>query len=176
MKMKEYPEIDSQIDSLLKELYNEEGIRRKRARISLIHIGQAAVPHLIDVVQNEKGQARWEAIETLRSMEAPTAVPILIDALNDDDTGIRWAASNALIAQDRAALKPLFRALVNKNGFGSPRFRQGAHHILHALKDRHHLSPEEVEVFEALEGIKPDVEVPWTARAALKELENESGK
>lgn len=176
MKYEKYPETHRQIDSLINEMIDENGLKRKQARIALIHIGNEAVPYLIKLVRNEKGNARWQAIETLSSMDAPTAVPVLIDALNDDDVGIRWAASNALIAQNRATLKPLFNALVSKSGFGSPRFRQGAHHILHVLKNNHRLTPKEIEVFEALEGIQPDVEVPWTAKAALKELDIERGQ
>lgn len=165
-----YSDLNSQIESLIEDLQNEDGLERQRARYGLIHIGREAVSALIDVVRNEKGQARWEAIEALSRMNAPSAAPYLIDALKDDDIGIRWAASNALIAQDRAALEPLFESLVDESGFGSAQFRQVAHHILHVLKDRHRLLPKEIKVFEALEGIEPEVEVPWAAEAALEDL------
>lgn len=172
MIAEEYSKLDSQIFSLIDKLHSEDGLERQRARYGLIQIGREAVPALINVVQNEKGQARWEAIEVLSRMNAPSAAPALIDALKDDDISIRWAASNALIAQDRAALEPLFEALVKETGFGSVLFRQVAHHILHVLKDRHQLLPNEIKVFKALESIEPVAEVPWAAQTALEDLRN----
>lgn len=163
--------IYQQIDALIKDLHHPDGLQRQRARFGLIHIGHEAVQPLIAVVQNEKGQARWEAIETLSRMTAPAAAPALIDALQDEDVGIRWAASNALISQDRAALKPLFQALVRPEMFGSAQFRQYACHILHVLNDRRLLLPNEIKVFLALEGPEPDVKVPWAAGAALEDLQ-----
>lgn len=171
MIVEEYSDLKSQIDSLTNNLHNEDGLVRQRARLGLVHIGHDAVPALIDVVLNEKGQVRWEAIEALSRMNAPSAVPVLIDALKDDDIGNRWAAANALITQDRVTLKPLFEALTKIDGFGSVQFREGAHHILHVLKDHHRLLSKEINVFEALEGPEPEVEVPWAAEAALEDME-----
>lgn len=171
MITEEYPDLNSQIDSLIADLHHDDGLIRQRARLGLIDIGHEAVTALIDVVQHEEGPARWEAIEALSRLVAPNAVPALIEALMDEDTGIRWAASNALITQDRAALKPLFEALIQGRTFGSAPFREGAHHILHVLKDRHRLLPKEIKVLEALEGIEPEAKVPWAAEAALEQLE-----
>lgn len=172
MTAEESSNSNGKIESLIKNLHNANGLVRQRARQSLTHFGNEAMTALIGVVQNESGQARWEAIETLSLMNAPSAVPVLVEALKDDDVGIRWAASNALIAQDRATLKPLFEVLEKEAGFGSFRFRQVAHHILHVLNDRHRLSAKENKVLEALDGIEPVVEVPWAAKAALEDLEN----
>jgi HEAT repeat protein len=171
MNKEENSNIYSKIDSLIKGLHNKDGLKRQRARFGLIHIGHEAVPSLIDVIQNEEGQERWEAIETLSGMDAPSAVPVLVDALKDDDKSIRWAASKALIAQDRACLKPLFQALVKESGFGSSQFRHGAHHILHVLNDRYRLLPNEIKVFKALEGSQPEAKAPWAAETALEDLE-----
>lgn len=170
MNAEEYKDIYSQIDSLIEGLHSEDGYERQRARYGLIHIGHEAITPLIDVILSEDGHARWEAIEAVSRMNAPSAVPVLIEKLKDDDVSIRWAASNALVNQDRAALKPLFEALVKADGFSSVWLRQGAHHILHIMKDRHRLLPKEIKVFEALEGIEPEAGVPWAAEAALEDL------
>jgi hypothetical protein len=176
MIAEEFQDLNSQIDALIKDLHAEDGLQRQRARLSLIDLGHEAVVPLIEVVRHEKGTARWEAIEALSRLIAPNAVPALIGALKDDDTGIRWAASNALITQDRATMKPLLEALVKPGGFGSAVFRQGAHHILHVLKDRHRLLPKELKVLEALKGSQPEVEVPWAAEAALEDLKFQKRK
>jgi hypothetical protein len=170
MNMEESSMMTEEINSLINDLHNENGLVRQKARFGLTSIGHEAIPSLIDVVQNEKGQARWEAIETLSRMNAPSAVPVLIEALKDEDTGIRWAASNALIHQERAALKPLLNALVQADGYTSARFRQLSHHILHVFDNHHQLHPKETEVLEALEGPSPEAKVPWAAERALEEL------
>jgi HEAT repeat protein len=136
----------------------------------LISLGREAVPAFIYAVANVKGHARWEAIEALGSIGDPEAANILVDTLIDEDLGIRWAASNALIKLDRAAVEPLLIALTKH--FDSVWLRRGAHHILHALKDRGHLFPAEIKVYEATQGIEPLVETIWAAKAALENLKD----
>ncbi len=160
--------LQDQIAHLIAELHDADGLKRQRARHALIHFGWDAIPALTEAIAEEKGHARWEAIEALSRMNAPSAVPALVETLKDEDVGVRWAASNALIAQDRASLEPLLEALLKD--FGSVWFRQGAHHVLHVLKDRHRLLPKEIKVFEALESIAPEAEAPWAAEAALEDL------
>ena len=50
--------------------------------------------------------------------------------------------------------------------------RQGAHHILHGLKEAGKLSQAEEKVCEALEDIKPLVAVSSAAEKALEYLRN----
>ena len=163
-----YADLQKQIDTLISELSDKDGLKRQKARLDLIHIGYDAAPALVEVAANGKGHARWEAIEALGRIGNPDAADVLVGALRDEDTGVRWAASNALIGLDRAAVKPLLISLTKD--FDSVWLREGAHHVLHVLKDRGRLLPKEVKVFEALEGIEPFVEVPWAAEAALEDL------
>jgi hypothetical protein len=125
---------------------------------------------LVEVVLNDTGHARWEAIKTLEGLRDPDAAPALAEALMDEEKGTRWAASNALIGLDRAGIRPLLVALTQH--YNSVQFREVAHHILHSLKDRGSLLPKETTVFEALESIEPAVKVPWAAEAALEELDS----
>jgi hypothetical protein len=163
-----YEDLQDQITDLLSELHDEDGLRRQKARLTLIHLGWEAAPALIDVVANETGRARWEAIEALERIKDPAATPVLVDALLDEDVNVRWAASQALIELDRAAIKPLLEGLTKH--FESPWLREGAHHVLHVLMDRGRLMPKEIKVFEALEGVEPIVEAPWAAEAALEDI------
>ena len=158
-----------QISKLISELHHPDSLERQKARYALIAIGQEAGPGLVEVVANERGHARWEAIEALGRIRYRDAAEALVEAILDDDTGVRWAASNALIELDRAALKPLLLTLTQYSD--SPWFRTGAHHVLHVLKDWGHLLPKEIKVFEALEGVEPMVAVPWVAEDALRDLE-----
>jgi HEAT repeat protein len=163
-------DLQDRISNLIDELHDPDGIKRQKARHDLVLIGRDATPALVEVVLNETGHARWEAIKTLEGLRDPDAAPALVEALMDNQKGTRWAASNALIGLDRAGIRPLLVALT-KN-YNSVQFREVAHHILHSLKDRNSLLPKEIELFEALESIEPAVKVPWAAEAALEELDS----
>lgn len=154
----DYADLQERISFLIDELHDPDGLKRQKDRHGLIRIGRDATPALIDVVSNEVGQPRWEAIETLERLKDPEAAQALVEALSDEEKGTRWAASNALIELDRAAIRPLLLALT-KN-FDSVQFREVAHHILHVLKDRGRLLPKEIKVYKALKGIEPAAKVP----------------
>lgn len=160
--------LPKRIIELISKLNDEDGLKRQEARQMLIQLDGQAVPELIRVVADSRNRARWEAIKALGRIRDPRAASILTEALMDEDTGIRWAASNALIALDRDAIVPLLVALTRH--FDSVQLREVAHHIFHVLKDHGRLWPIEIEVYEALEGVEPFVEVPWAAEAALEEL------
>jgi HEAT repeat protein len=163
-------DLQNKISNLIDELHDPDGIKRQKARHDLILIGRNATPALVEIVSNETGHARWEAIKTLEGLRDPDAAPALVEALMDEEKGTRWAASNALIGLDRAGIRPLLVGLTRH--YDSVQFREVAHHILHTLKDRNSLLPKELEVFEALESIEPAVKVPWAAEAALEELDS----
>lgn len=166
----DYTDLQGRISILIDELHDPDGMKRQEARHNLILIGRGATPALVEVVLNETGHTRWEAVKTLEGLRDPDAAPALVEALMDDEKGTRWAASNALIGLDRAGIRPLLVALT-KN-YNSVQFREVAHHILHSLNDRNSLLTKEIAVFEALESIEPAVKVPWAAEAALEELDS----
>ncbi len=156
------------IQTLIKELDNPDGMERRRARISLVTIGYQAVPALIKVLSDERGHVRWEAGKALGEIGDPSAAPALVKLLEDDNQDVRGVASEGLIALDRGSVVPLLQALVKR--FSSVWLRNGAHHVLHILKQRGHLTDPEVKVFDALEDVVPEVEVPWAAENALEAL------
>lgn len=162
-------DIREDVPSLINELDEDDGLIRQRARLLLIDIGPQAVPALIEAVNSTHDHARWEAVKALGAIKDPSAAPILVDALEDENINLRWAAMESLIALDRSAVRPLLDGLIQH--FSSVWFREGAHHILHVLRDKGRLYQIEVKVLEALEGIAPDVEVPWASKAALDNLD-----
>jgi HEAT repeat protein len=170
----DYDELNERISMLIRQLDDPDGYKRQHARHALLEIGWDAVPALIEVVTNSHSYARWEAIEALGRLPAPAAAPVLVDALQDEDVGVRWAASNALVALDRAAMKDVLTALTKS--FDSIWLQQGAHHYLHVLKDRRRLLSSEIQVFDALESIAPEAQVPWAAQSALLDLTGSRSK
>jgi HEAT repeat protein len=156
------------IPSLIKELSGTDRLVRMQARETLICIGEPAVTELISTLSNANSQVRWEVIKVLECIQDPTTAPILVEQLKEDNAGVRWAASDALIALRQASIPPLLEALLRD--FDSIWLRQGAHHILHVMKDAGKLNNAEEKVFEALEDVEPSASVPWAAERALESL------
>jgi vesicle coat complex subunit len=150
------------------ELENPDGLERKRARFVLESVGKPAVPALIRELSSSNPNARWEAAKALAAIRDPQAAPDLVKAMEDENASVRWAATDAMISLDRDGLKALFEGLTKR--FNSVWLREGAHHVLHVLANRGHLTDHEMKVFHALEHLAPEVEVPWAAETALEDM------
>jgi hypothetical protein len=158
----------SNIKDLIATLQNPDGFTRQEARTRLVEIGSPAVPALVEALQQFTGWGRWEAAKALSDIQDPRSAPTLIAVLEDDDSSVRWLAVNGLIGIGRAALPPLLDALTQRAG--SVCLREGAHHILHGMRELGMLRKPELAVYRALRDPAPDIEVPWAAEKALKEL------
>ncbi len=156
------------IERLIDELGSADRGVRKQARERLTQEGEAALPSLLDALQKGNRDARGEAAKILGTLKKPAAASGLIRALEDEDFGVRWSAMDGLIALEQESLPPLIQALMN--GFSSVRLREGARRILRVLKEQDDLDEPFQKVLLALEGIQPEVEVPWAAEAAWKSL------
>jgi hypothetical protein len=141
---------------------------RLKARLSLIREGEAAVPALIQVLSTGNQPARWEAARALAVIKDSSAAAALVGALEDEDHDVRWAAMKALIGLNRDGLEPLLQALIRD--FDSVWLREGAHHILNVLKKQRKLRRPSLHVLQALEGLEPEVAVPWAAETAWESL------
>jgi HEAT repeat protein len=161
------PVVENQVYALIEKLRGADSMQRLKARQALVAIGWKAAPALIQMVKMESGYARWEAIEALVPIRYPGAAQVLVEALGDYDTGVHWAAARALIELDRDALGTLFKGLLEHGD--SDRFREGAHHVLHVLKDRGRLRAAEIQVFKALESEEPGLQAPLAAAEVLNE-------
>lgn len=162
----EYVTQQQEIDLLIAGLHDRNNMKCKHARALLVEIGFPAVPSLINALRNSSSEnVRWQAAEALTQIADPIAAPALVQALMDDSQNVRGAAARALIVLDRSALTPLLEALTKH--FDSVWLRTGAHHVLHVLKQRGHLNRGELKVFDALEDIAPEIEVPWAAAYVL---------
>jgi HEAT repeat protein len=131
------------------------------------------IPALLDTLKSPHVQTRWEAVSALGDMRAPETAPALTEMLMDEDPSVRWAAMEGLINMGRKALRPILERFVRD--FESPWLREGVHHILRILKDRHELNNREIALFEKLDQhFVPGFESSWTSEqawAAEKALE-----
>jgi HEAT repeat protein len=162
----------SQLNTLIAELSNPDGIKRQRTRVALSKMGEAAIDPLIETLHSHRGPARWEAAKALSQIGSPKAAQSLVEALEDDQFSIRWLAAEGLIALGRAGLKPLLEALWQTPD--SIRLREGAHHVLHDLVTQESLDKQLLAqlraVLAALNYLDPAVALPLTVMPALKTL------
>lgn len=162
-----------QLSNLINALGDDDGLVRQRARLQLEHIGRESIPALLGALENPNTRVRWEAVRALGEIRDPKTTAKLVKMLMDEDTGVRWGAMESLSRMGRNCLHPLLESFI-KN-FDSLWLREGVHHILRVLKDRHMLNDRENILFEELEKqIVPGLESGWTSQqawAAEKALE-----
>ena len=152
----------------INDLGNPNDKERVKARSLLISEGVNAAPSLIRALTNGNRHVRREVAQILAQTKDITAASALVYALEDEDHDVRWTAMEALIALDRASLEPLLQILMKD--IDSALLLEGAHHILHVLKDKGHLSTPMLKVFSALEGSEAGYTVPWAAKTAWESL------
>lgn len=152
-------------DEIARQLSDFNPYKRHQARLALEAMGEAVVPTLINYAHHPDWHVRWEIVKALGEMGDPHAADALVDRLFDDETSVRWAAMSSLARMGREGIRPLMTRLTAD--FGSRRFCEGAHHVLHLLKDHELLTENEIQVFCALEGAAPGIQAAWAARAAL---------
>jgi hypothetical protein len=128
--MNEKKGTDTNLESLMDELANKDGMIRQKAREALVALGKPAVSSLIQALQNASlDQVRWEAAKALEGISDTGAMPALVKALEDSNSDVAWVAANALKTYKMSAWPPLLQALI-KGKSDSIALRKGAHHVL----------------------------------------------
>ena len=155
------------ITPLINDLTCKDVYKCRRARQTLVDMGDPAVPYLVDALKSRKLWVRWEAAKALGQIPGPTATNALVDALGNGMFDVRWIAAEGLIPRGREALVPLMRALIEKSDLAW--FREGAHHVLFDLS-RGGLGRLVKPMLEALENVDSSVEVPLKAKALLETI------
>jgi HEAT repeat protein len=156
------------IKEYLIELEDDDIKVRQAARWQLASLGPAAIPDLVHQLKTDKEPCRREAAHILGEIHDESAVDDLVEALLDDSIGVEWAASEALIKYGPSAILPLLEGVTRH--FDSARFRRGAFHVLHTLKDLQGLHPKVQKVLDALHSMEPRASVAWAAERAIEQL------
>lgn len=179
MTQQEKSKTELQIPDLIAELGDNDYLKRQHARLLLVNREHESVPALINALEYPEAQVRLEAVRALGDICDSETAPALTDMLMDQDTGVRWAAMESLINIGRDALRPILEKFIKD--FESLWLREGVHHILHVLKDRHELNEREITLFKKLdEQCIPGFESSWTsaqawaAENALEALDREA--
>lgn len=156
------------IDSLIEMLASRDGMERQRARTMLVQIGAPAVKPIMALLEDERRAVRWEAARALATMKDPRAAGALVHTMEDTDSDVRWLAAEALINLQDAAMVPVLEALTVPSI--SNRLRDGAHHVLRALR-RGWPAVIASPVVEALDNVDPQLTVPDAAKKALAAIQ-----
>jgi len=166
--------MDAHLSALLRALESNNGLERKRARETLVLVGEPAVPRLVALLGSTKKQLRWEAAKALEAMVQPEVLDRLVDLLSDADSDIRWLAASGLIGLGPRAVVPVLKSLL---GAPPPRGqREMCHRILRQLSAENSvLAGIVAPVIEALESNDP-TPLPTRAERALSELDRVTGR
>lgn len=165
--------LDAAIQSLLPGLHSRDGLVRESARMSLVSIGQPAVPVLIGALESDNRNVRWEAAKALEQIGDPSASAALVERLAHDQFAIRWLAAEGLISFGRQGLEPLLSALLHHPDSGF--LRDGAHHVLHALCDRDRSLREVLApLVDALDAFAGTGDIVPHVQAALRAIANKT--
>ena len=89
---------EQEIQQLVRELGDSDGMIRTHATVALSRMGEPAVPALTEALSHQDVGIRWNAVVALNMMGEPAklAVPALIKALKDEHKEIRATAAGAL--------------------------------------------------------------------------------
>ncbi len=156
------------LEELVFQLDDPDGLKRARARMELVQVGKPGVPALIAALSDPEEHIRWEAAKALQEIRDPQAATALVKALSDKCLDVRWAAAEALYPLEVHAIVPLLEDLLEHYELVS--FRGLAHYVFRNLEKKGLLEEPVLKVFHALGDVQPELIVPWTVKAALQEL------
>lgn len=125
--------LNSAIECLVSCLRSRDGSIREMIRKCLVSIGQLAIPALIQALDSNNRDTRWEATKALGEIGNPCVAEALVGILSRDQFAIRWLAAEGLISIGKQGLEPLLLALLHDPDSGF--LRDGTHHVLNAVRD-----------------------------------------
>jgi HEAT repeat protein len=161
--------MDSRLEGLLQALRSKDGIERKRARETLVLIGDPAIPRLQELLTDPDRLVRWEAAKALVAMIDRDSIDDFLDLLPADRSELRWLAASGLIALGPRSVVPVLQSLLSPS---LPRGRlEMSHRVLKELSADNDVLAEVVgPVTDVLRGTDATPIAPRAARA-LSDLE-----
>lgn len=154
------------VEELIADLSNPEGIIRQKARYELVKMGNPALDYLVELQGAKKHLARWEAVKAISEIGTSDSIPILINALEDEEFDVRWLAAEGLIELGHKSVYPLLKVFISNKE--SIHLKEGVHHVLKGLEIRG-LYNDKYEIIKALETFAAPVKLELKIINMLKD-------
>jgi HEAT repeat protein len=123
--------VEPYIQTLTEALAGADGLQRKRARETLVLVGDPAVEPLRALLESPQKRLRWEAVRTLVAIVDPPSLEAFVQLLDDPLSEVRWLAGDGLIRLGPRSTEAVLRSLIH--GTLSKGRREGAHRVLRGL-------------------------------------------
>lgn len=161
--------MEGRLQRLIEALRSKDGIERKRARETLVLVGDPAIPRLHELLTDPDRAVRWEAAKALVAMIDRDTIDRFVSLLSADRSELRWLAASGLIALGPRSVTPVLEALLDTS---PARGRlEMSHRVLKELSADNEVLAEMVRpVTEVLRGQDLTPIAPRAARA-LSDLE-----
>lgn len=168
--------MEQSLDELLEALAGDNGTARKRARETLVLVGEPAVEPLRALLESPQKRLRWEATKTLAAMIDPPSVDEFVRSLDDGQSDVRWLAADGLINLGPRSVGPVLESLLDRPL--STGRREMSRRVLRQLASENQVLAEIVEpVVEVLEAASADPGVVASrASRALSDLDRVTGR
>jgi HEAT repeat protein len=164
------------LEELVGTLASKDGMARKRARETLVLVGEPAVAPVRALLASPEKQVRWEAVKTLAAMIDTPSVEAFVQLLQDPRSEVRWLAGDGLINLGPRSARPVLKSLLHEPL--SPGHRQMARRVLRQLSSDNEVLAEithpVVELLE-MESLDSGV-VASKAERALVDLDHVTGR
>jgi len=136
---------------------------------SLVHLGSAATPALIDASASMANCFCWQSVRALGTIGDQRALPVLVSALGDSDHSVAWMSAKGLVHFGKSSLAPVLRLLTTAEM--TPWLAQTASYVLYSqYQINSKLKPYLEPIVQNMRGVAYRVATPLTAQKALSQL------
>ncbi len=164
---------ESEIENLIAQLGDPDGIQRQTARERLVEIGGFVVTRALVIELNDpRRDVRWEAAKALVAIADPITAPALVRQLLDEDGDIRWLAAEGLISLGEPGLLVTLSTAVRNAG--NTEFCEAAHHVFKEFRKHGSYGKLLDPVIAACEENEPGVSLPVAAFHLLEQIKVKS--
>ncbi|BDD03459.1 HEAT repeat domain-containing protein [Aureibacter tunicatorum] len=159
----------AEVKELLYLMMDRDGIKRKKARQMMVKRGEHAIPYLLQLVNVQHDQFRWEIVKSLEEISDKSLIPTFLTIMNkDENSDIRTIAAKGMARLGRLGIIPLLEMLIR----GEHLFYlyDTSVYVLRSYNDFAENAEIESLIDKLLESEIPNTTVPPIAEKILNEM------
>ncbi len=157
--------------TLIADLTSPDLGKRLNAQHGLVDRGRAAVPALLEALEDDDPHVRNRSAQVLTVIADPATATALAAMLDDDEAPVRWVAAEGLVALGVTGVRAGLQALVEAKMI-SPQLKAAVRHILMKVRDDDEVGQIIKPVLAALHEFERDEVVLVQAGKAVSTLKN----